>query len=112
MNLINIHCKCKYFLQCQSILSETFHSNYNFIVSTDSTPLLQSKFVNCPLYCELCGEQSESDWHLFFQCSNSLLCWTTAGLWHVLRDCVQWFSSTAAVLSDVFSRKAEDVAEL
>lgn len=45
---------------------------------------------------------------LVFQCSNSLLCWTPTGLWHVLRDSLQQFSSTAAVPSDIFfTRKAE-----
>lgn len=51
----------------------------------------------------------ENDWHLFFQCTTSILCWDFVDLRSVVVDRSLCFSSAAAVLFDVCSREEESI---
>jgi hypothetical protein len=91
------HCQCKYFLHCQSILSETFHSIYNDFHCVDTSFTIEI----CELPSILWTMRSAKRGWLasILLGSVSLLCWTTAGLACFTRQCAA-----------VFSREAEGVA--
>lgn len=53
------------------------------MVCTESTNgiRLQSKGVQFPSICVLCGEQLENIWHIFLTCSKVIPCWIRIHLW-------------------------------
>ncbi|GAU50545.1 hypothetical protein TSUD_409890 [Trifolium subterraneum] len=50
---------------------------------------LRERFVNCPLECPMCGNETESDWHFLFDCMDSKRAWQTAGLEAIISSQVQ-----------------------
>lgn len=89
-------------LHCQSILSEIFHSNYNDFHCVNSSFTIEICELPSILWTEEC---KASPIGIYSSSAVTAYYWTTAGLWQVLRVSLQQFSSTTAVLSDVFPAK-------
>ncbi|KAJ1404858.1 SPX domain [Sesbania bispinosa] len=62
---------------------------------------LQRKGVSCPATCAFCESALENEWHVFFGCMNSIVCWQKAGMWQLLEQPVsvsEGFQETAFFL--------------
>ncbi|XP_058783650.1 uncharacterized protein LOC131658361 [Vicia villosa] len=57
--------------------------------------------VPCPSDCQLCGNNNEDDWHVFFDCDTTIQCWRTTGLSDLLEPRLHTFSDVKSLIIDI-----------
>ncbi|XP_058784473.1 uncharacterized protein LOC131659278 [Vicia villosa] len=66
--------------------------------------------VQCPPNCQLCGNNIEDDWHVFFGCDMTIQCWRTAGLSDLLEPRLHKFSDVKSLIFNICSSEDRMVA--
>lgn len=80
-----------------------------FIVALPNRDRLHARHVQCPIHCSLCDAFEESEWHIFFDCPTSVVCWYEAGLSHIVQNRCMRFTLTGGVLMDTCARGTGEV---
>jgi ribonuclease HI len=62
---------------------------------------LHDRCVPCPLICPICEHGNEDDWHIFFNCHESIQAIQSAGLDHVITARTQHFSTVAELIFSI-----------
>ncbi|MCH94197.1 ribonuclease H protein, partial [Trifolium medium] len=64
---------------------------------------LQERRVLCPLSCPLCVQSNEDDWHIFFECNDSVQATAAAGLDSLITPRIQQQTRVSDVIMQVCS---------
>jgi hypothetical protein len=62
---------------------------------------LHDRCVPCPLICPLCGQYNENDWHVFFNCHDSIQALQTAGLEHIVAARAECFQLASELIFSI-----------
>ncbi|CAJ2653028.1 unnamed protein product [Trifolium pratense] len=73
---------------------------------------LQERRVTCPLLCPLCEQSNEDDWHILFNCNDSLQARQAAGLEQVIAARMQQYHTTQDVIKSICHDMDRDTAGL
>jgi ribonuclease HI len=66
---------------------------------------LHDRCVPCPLTCPVCEQHNEDDWHIFFNCNDSILALQTAGLDHLVTARVHRFRTATELIFSICSEE-------
>jgi ribonuclease HI len=66
---------------------------------------LHDRCVPCPLTCSVCEQHNEDDWHIFFNCNDSILALQTAGLDHLVTARVHRFHTATELIFSICSEE-------
>ncbi|GAU14523.1 hypothetical protein TSUD_250650 [Trifolium subterraneum] len=71
---------------------------------------LQHRHVFCQLSCPLCDNSNEDDWHILFDCNDSIHARQAAGLEHIILPRLQRYNNVAEVIHDICTTENDQVA--
>jgi hypothetical protein len=71
---------------------------------------LHERFVPRPLPCPICELHNETDWHILFECTNSVAAWQNAGLFACLQPRLQRCSTVKEVLFYICCHEEKEMA--
>jgi ribonuclease HI len=66
---------------------------------------LHDRCVPCPLICPLCEHYNEDEWHVFFNCQDSIQALQAAGLESIVRTRTQRFQTAAELVFSICSEE-------
>jgi hypothetical protein len=71
---------------------------------------LQARCVPCPLNCPICEHCTEDDWHIFFNCNDSIQARRAAGLDHVVAARAHHYNNAAHMIFAICNEEERSTA--
>ncbi|MCH93230.1 putative reverse transcriptase, partial [Trifolium medium] len=87
-------------------------SNYFgvFAKGVPSRTRLQERCVPCPLEYPLCENCNEDEWHILFNCNDSIQARQAAGLEQFIGTRIHQFSTVKDLILDIFRKENKEIA--